>query len=98
MSSSPDRKLYKSIKENIICSKYMNVILVHKHKFAYRPIIFLTKNCNIPVVSGKWYHRKVYNERMCTTYNILGDEYYFLIECQINTDIRSSLGPTYLSP
>ena len=92
MSSSPDGKLYKLIKENIICSKYRNVIKVQKHKFAY--IKFLTKNCNIQVVSGKWYHRKVYNERMCTACNVLGDEYHFVIECQINTDIRS----TYLSP
>ena len=28
MSSSPDGKLYKLIKENIICPKYMNVIKV----------------------------------------------------------------------
>ena len=92
MSSSPDGKLYKLIKENIFCSKYMNVVKVQKHKFAY--IKFLTKNCNIPVVSGKWYHRKVYNERMCTTCNVLMDEYHFVIEGQINTNIRS----TYLSP
>ena len=86
MSSSADGKLYRLIKENIICSK------VQKHKFVY--IKFLTKNCNIPVVSGEWYHRKVYNERMCTACNVLGDEYQFVIESQINTDIRS----TYLSP
>ena len=92
MCSSPDGKLHKLIKENIIYYEYMNVIKVQKHKFAY--IKFLTKNCNIPVVSGKWYHRKVYNERMCTTCNVLGDEYHFAIECHINTDIRS----TYLSP
>ena len=92
MSSSPDRKLYMLIKENIICSKYMNVIKVQTHNFVY--ITFLTQNCNIPVVSGKWYHRKVYNERMCTACNVLGDEYHFVIECPINTDIRS----TYLSP
>ena len=61
MSSSPDGKLYKLIEENIIYVIY--VIKVQKHKLAY--IKFLTKNCNIPVVSGKWYHRKVYNERMC---------------------------------
>ena len=67
----------------------MNVIKVEKHKFVY--IKFLTKNCNIPVVSGKWYHRKVYNERMCTTCNFLGDEYHFVIEFQINTDIRNTL-------
>ena len=48
MSSSPDGKLYKLIKENIISAKYMNVIKVQKHKFAY--IKFLTKNCNNPVV------------------------------------------------
>ena len=45
MSSSPDGKLYKLIKENIICSKYMNVIQVQKHKFAY--IKFLTKKMAI---------------------------------------------------
>ena len=75
----------KLIRKNIICSKYMNVIKVQKHKFAY--FKFLTKKC------GKWYHRKVYNERMLTACNVLGDEYHFVIECQINTDIRS----TYLS-
>ena len=64
-------------KENIICSKYTNVIKVQKHKFAY--IKFLTKNCNIPVVSGKLYHRKVYNECMRTTCNVLGDKYHFVI-------------------
>ena len=79
MSSSPDGKLYKLIKENKICSKYKYVIQVQKHKFAY--IKFLPKKCNIPVGSGKWYHRKVYNERMCTTCNVLGDEYHFVMEC-----------------
>ena len=62
MSSSPDEKLYKLLKKYIICSKYMNVIKTQKNK-----------NCNIPVVSGKWYHRKVYNERMCTTCNVVGE-------------------------
>ena len=56
MSSSPDGKLYKLIKENIICSKYMNVIKVQKHKFAH--IKFLTKNCNIPVVSENGIKKK----------------------------------------
>ena len=31
---------------------------------------------------------------MCTTCNVLGDEYDFVIECQINKDSRS----TYFSP
>ena len=63
ISSSPDGKVYKLIKENIICyNLYINVIKVQKHKFAY--IKFLTKNCDIPVVRRKWDHRKVYNERM----------------------------------
>ena len=78
----------KLIRENIICSKYTSVIKVQKHKFAY--VEFLTKNCNIPVVNGKWYHRKVYNERMCTTCNVLGDEKHFVMECQINTYIRNT--------
>ena len=72
MSSSPDGKLLKFVKGKIICSKYMNGIKEQKHKSVY--IKFLTKKCYIPVVSGKWYHRKVYNERMCTTCNVLGDE------------------------
>ena len=95
MSSSPDGKLYQLIKENIICSKCMNVIKVQKHKFAY--IKFVTKNCNIPVVSGKWYHRKVYNERIGLHAQLVmfsGMSTIFFLECQINTDIRS----TYLSP
>ena len=62
MSNSPDGKLYKLIEENIICCKYMNVINVQKQKFAY--IKVLNKICNITMVSGKLYHRKVYNERM----------------------------------
>ena len=41
MSSSPDGKLYKLIEENIVCSKYMNVIKL-QHKFAYNN--FLTTN------------------------------------------------------
>ena len=57
---------------NIICSKYMNVIRVQKHTFAH--IEFLTKNCNIPMVSVQWYHGKVYNERKCTTCYVCGDE------------------------
>ena len=32
---------------------------------------------------------------MCTTCNVLGDEYHFVIECQINTDIRSTYLSTY---
>ena len=46
MSSSSNGKLYKLIKENIICSKYMNGIKVQQHKFAY--IKFLTKKLQHP--------------------------------------------------
>ena len=82
MSSSPDRKLHRLIKEYKICSNYMKVIKVQKHKFTYI-------NCNITVVSGKWYHRKVYNERICTACNVLGDEYHFFIGCKTNANIRN---------
>ena len=72
-------------------SKYKKYVFKVKKVLLYN---FLTKNCNIPVVSGKWYQRKVYNERMCTACDAVGDEYHFVIQCQFNTDIRS----TYLSP
>ena len=36
----------------------------------------------------------MYGRRLSSSYLVLGDEYHFVIERQINTDIRS----TYLSP
>ena len=73
-----------------------HLVKVKRHKFAY--INFLTKNCNIPVVSANVYHRKVYNdhdERMCITCDVLGDEYHVVIECQTNNDIRSKYLPPH---
>ena len=34
--------------------------------------------------------KKVYNKRICITFKVVGDEYHFVIECQINTYITST--------
>ena len=43
---------------------------------------FITKNNNIPVVSGKWQRLRPYHQRLCEECEILGDEYHFLFLCE----------------
>lgn len=46
---------------------------------------------------GRW-HRPVsipINERLCTTCNILEDEYHFVMECQLYANVRKQCLPAY---
>ena len=41
------------------------------------------------------YHRKVTNEHMCTTCDVLGDEYHFVVAWQTNKDMTRNYLPPY---
>ena len=63
--------------------------------YRYYFLKFVTKNHNLPVVRGKWFQPKPYNERLCSTCEVLGDEYHFLFQCTKHQDLRSKFFARY---
>ena len=56
---------------------------------------FRTKNHSLPnVIQGRGRNRRPYNERLCPTCNVLGDEFHCLFECENTRHIRHVL-PRY---
>ena len=45
-------------------------------------------NLGLPVVRGKWFQPKTCNERSCSTYEVLGDEYHFFLQCTKHQDLQ----------
>ena len=74
--SSTDGIMYRAFKLAPHYSSYFNVIIVSKYRHAM--VKFITKNNNIPVVSGKWQRPRPYHQRLCDECELLGDEYHFL--------------------
>ena len=72
--------MYRSFKLTPHYSSYFNVIKVSKYRQAM--VKFITKNNNIPVVSGKWKRPRPYHQRLCEECELLGDEYHFLFLCK----------------
>ena len=66
--------------------------MLSKYKNTFVDIKFLTK-----IAIFQWLAGKVYNERMCTTCNVLGDEYNFVIKYQVNTEYQKYIFVTLLS-
>ena len=87
ISNSNDGILYKTYKIKPLYSEYINIITKPSHRYYF--LKFVTKNHNLPVVLGKWYQPKPYNERLCITCGVLGDEYHFLLQCNKHNDLRS---------
>ena len=86
LSASPDGKLYSLYKVNFAFSEYLNYVNNIKDRSAL--VRFLTKNYNIPVVTGKWLNRRPYAERLCAHCGVLGDELHFVFECKSNIVLR----------
>ena len=85
--SSTDGIMYRSFKLTPHYSSYFNVIKVSKYRQAM--VKFITKNNNIPVVSGKWQRPRPYHQRLCEECELLGDEYHFLFLCKRLKALRS---------
>ena len=51
----------------------------------------------LAIESGRWTrpNRTPINERICTHCRILGDEYHFVLECNIFIDLRKKYIPKY---
>ena len=79
--------MYRSFKLTPHYSSYFNVIKVSKYRQAM--VKFITKNNNIPVVSGKWQRPRPYHQRLCEECELLGDEYHFLFLCKRLKALRS---------
>ena len=62
ISNSNDGILYKTYKIKPLYSEYINIITKPSHRYYF--LKFVTKNHNLPVVLGKWYQPKPYNERL----------------------------------
>ena len=85
--SSTDGIMYRSFKLTPHYSSYFNVIKVSKYRQAM--VKFITKNNNIPVVSGKWQRPRPYHQRLCEECELLGNEYHFLFMCKRLKALRS---------
>ena len=85
--SSTDGIMYRAFKLTPQYSSYFNVIKVSKYRQAM--VRFITKNNNIPVVSGKWQRPRPYHQRLCEECELLGDEYHFLFLCKRLKALRS---------
>ena len=79
MATNTETKLYSFIKTSFQYSDY----LLHLNIPKYRYIVycgFFGRNHKLQVVTGRW-RRIPYQDRLCTTCNVLGDEYHLVFEC-----------------
>ena len=86
VSNSNDGILYRTYKLKPFYSQFINSITKPSYRYSF--LKFVTKNHNLPVVRGKWFQPKPYNERLCSTCEVLGDEYHFLLQCTKHQDLR----------
>ena len=93
LSDSVDGRLYMLIKIKPTFSEYLDYIC--KINCRTSLVHFFVKNIPIPVVSGKWHNRRPYQERLCTVCNTLGDEYHFVLTCNINIELRKKYISVY---
>jgi len=74
---------------------YLDLLNVSKYRISFSRLRLVSHRLCIEV--GRW-HRPVsipVNERLCTTCNILEDEYHFVMECQLYVNIRKQRLPAY---
>ena len=71
VSNSNDGILYRTYKLKPFYSQFINSITKPCYRYSF--LKFVTKNHNLPVVRGKWFQPKPYNERLCSTCEVLGD-------------------------
>ena len=84
--------IYKNITNHFRCQNYFHIVTNRKHRISL--IRFRTKNHSLPNVQGRGRNRRPYNERLCPTCNVLGDEFHCLLECENTRHIRHVL-PRY---
>ena len=71
---------------SLLFSLGLNFVTNPSYRYSF--LKFVTKNHNLPAVRGKWSQPKLYNERLCSTCEVLGDEYHFLLQCTKHQDLR----------
>ena len=71
-------KLYSFIKTSFQYSDYLLHLNIPKYRYSL--LRFFGINHKLPVVTGCW-RRIPYQDRLCTTCNVLGDEYHLVFEC-----------------
>ena len=77
--------LYRSIRHQFAFCKYLKIQINEKHRIALTK--FFTKNHKLPIVMmSRGVTRVPYDERICPTCNVLGDEFHCLFEC-VQTEI-----------
>jgi len=91
LNRSSGTNLYKHIKDSFVRSNFINTLPTHYTKTL---ILFRTRNHRLPVETGRWQNIP-HNERKCTTCNLIGDEYHFLMECKTFATLRNTYLPVY---
>ena len=85
-------------KKHIACFRfqpYLDLLNVSKYRISFSRLRLVSHRLCIEV--GRW-HRPVsipVNECLCTTCNILEDEYHFVMECQLYVNTRKLRLPAY---
>ena len=82
---------YKSIM-NFNFQKYLTSVNIAKYRIALCKLRLSSHRLNVEV--GRWNNTPV-NERLCTTCNVLEDEFHFIFECQRFVNLRSTYIPRY---
>ena len=57
------------------------MINIPKYRFSF--VRFLAQNHKLPIVMGRWNNRQI-GERLCPTCHIVGDEFHFVLICNVN--------------
>ena len=93
VSTRSSCSIYKNITNHFRCQNYFHMVTNCKYRISF--IRFRTKNHSLPnVIQGRGRNRRPYNERLCPTCNVLGDEFHCFFECEITRHIRHVL-PRY---
>jgi hypothetical protein len=74
---------------------YLNFI--HVKRFCSSVTKLRVSSHRLHIETGRWTkpHSTPFNERTCFCCNVLEDEFHFVLECKLYSDIRKRLIPTY---
>ena len=82
---------YRLIKTHFAYSKYLTIL---PERLSLKLLAFRTRNHRLPVEVDRW-ARKSFSERKCKHCNEVGDEFHYLLKCDLFTDDRKSLIKQY---
>ena len=82
---------YRLIKTHFAYSKYLTIL---PERLSLKLLAFRTRNHRLPVEVDRW-ARKSFAERKCKHCNEVGDEFHYLLKCDLFTDDRKSLIKQY---